>query len=81
MHVRVCVCVSSGKLFEASLMVSLVLSRKHLSVHWMSSSRCSHNSPGCVCACLTVSIWECMSVCVCMSVFRLKEEGGGSCSN
>ncbi|KAF0044135.1 hypothetical protein F2P81_003293 [Scophthalmus maximus] len=29
-------------------MVLLVLSRKHLSVHWMSSSRCSHNSSECV---------------------------------
>lgn len=67
-HVSVCVymcvhvCVSSGGLFEASLMVSLVLSRKHLSVHWMSSSRCFHCPLGCVRARLLASACERTSV-------------------
>lgn len=43
-----CVCVKSGRPFEAALVVHLMLSRKRLPVHRMSSSRCSHNSRGCV---------------------------------
>lgn len=52
----VCVCVSSGGLFEAPLMVSLVLSGKRLSARWMSSSRCCRGSAGCVCACAPLPI-------------------------
>lgn len=67
-YMRVRVCVSSGGLFEASLMVSLVLSRKRLSVYWMSSSRCSRSPHGCVSARLTAS--TCGRASVPLNVFR-----------
>lgn len=70
----VCVCVSSGGLFEAPPTVSLVLSRKRLSAHWMSSSRCSANPAGCVRAGRAVDVCARGRVSLCLD--RMSREGG-----